>query len=225
MPFIPIWHTTLSIRPIRTVCWGTVGIEKKIVDCYRTGVSKGMLKVLAKMGISTLQSYKGAQIFEAIGLNSEPIDLCFTGTLSRIKGVGFDVLADESIRRHELGFPSRESADENVLPNQGEFHWRQGGESHAWSPYTISEIQQAARQGDKDAYSRFSNLVNEESVRMCTLRGLLKFKKKDSIPLEEVEPASEIVKRMCTGAHELRQYLCRSPRNVSHRDESNWRQK
>ena len=174
--------------------------NEKIVDSYRTGVSKGMLKVLAKMGISTLQSYKGAQIFEAIGLNSEPIELCFTGTPSRIKGVGFDVLADETIRRHELGFPSRETGAESVLPNQGEFHWRQGGESHAWSPYTISEIQQAARQGDKDAYTRFSNLVNEESVRMCTLRGLLSFKERESVPLEEVEPAAEIVKRMCTGA-------------------------
>ncbi|MEE2639774.1 MAG: glutamate synthase large subunit [Planctomycetota bacterium] len=177
-------------------CWDT----PKIIDCYRTGVSKGMLKVLAKMGISTLQSYKGAQIFEAIGLNSEPIDLCFTGTPSRIKGVGFDVLADESIRRHALGFPDREAGNGSVLPNQGEFHWRQGGESHAWSPYTISEIQQAARKGDKDAYSRFSNLVNEESVRLCTLRGLLKFKQQAAVPLEEVEPAAEIVKRMCTGA-------------------------
>lgn len=174
--------------------------RQKIVDHYRTGVSKGMLKVLAKMGISTLQSYKGAQIFEAIGLNSEPIDLCFTGTPSRIKGVGFDVLSGETIRRHELGFPSRDSANESVLPNQGEFHWRQGGESHAWSPYTISEIQQAAREGDKDAYSRFSRLVNEESVRMCTLRGLLKFKEQAPVPIEEVEPASDIVKRMCTGA-------------------------
>ena len=174
--------------------------KEKIVDCYRTGVGKGMLKVLAKMGISTLQSYKGAQIFEAIGLNSEPIDLCFTGTPSRIKGVGLDVLADETVRRHELGFPSRENEVESELSNQGEFHWRQGGESHAWSPYTISEIQQAARQDDPLAYDRFSKLVNEESVKMCTLRGLLSFKKRDSISLDEVESASEIVKRMCTGA-------------------------
>ncbi len=174
--------------------------DEKIIDSYLTGVCKGMLKVLAKMGISTLQSYKGAQIFEAIGLNSGPINLCFTGTPSRIKGIGFDVLAEETVRRHGLGFPDRVNETNSALPNQGEFHWRQGGESHAWSPYTIAEIQVAARNDDSIAYDRFSKLVNEESVRMCTLRGLLKFKTTPGIPLEEVEPASEIVKRMCTGA-------------------------
>ena len=98
--------------------------DDKVVSLYRLGVAKGMLKVLAKMGISTLQSYKGAQIFEAVGLDLGPVDLCFTGTASRIRGVGFDVLASESLRRHQLGFPTREQPKLPVLPNTGQYHWR-----------------------------------------------------------------------------------------------------
>ncbi len=174
--------------------------DEKIVAAYRKGVAKGMLKVLAKMGISTLQSYKGAQIFEAVGLNSEVIDACFTNTASRIRGVGFDVLAEEAHRRHDLGYPDRADGRLPVLPNPGEFHWRQSGEKHAWDPYSIAAIQQAARSGDPDAYQRFAELVNEHNTRACHLRGLLQFKQREAIPLEEVEPASEIVKRFCTGA-------------------------
>ena len=182
---------------------GMIGDEwtdDAIVSAYRTGVAKGMLKVMGKMGISTLQSYKGAQIFEAVGLNSEVIDACFAGTASRIKGVGFDLLADEGIRRHEIGFPPRDQAELPLLPNPGLFHWRKSGEKHGWNPYTIAEIQQAARSGDKNAYTRYSELVNVHNNRECFLRGLLKFKTGNPIPLEEVEPASEIVKRFCTGA-------------------------
>lgn len=174
--------------------------DDKIVPAYRKAVAKGMLKVMGKMGISTLASYKGAQIFEAVGLNSEVIDKCFVGTASRIAGVGFDVLAEEGIRRHELGFPTRETTALPVLPNDGQFHWRKEGEAHAWNPFTISEIQNAARTGDKNAYKRFSDLVNEHNNKACFLRGLLKFKKGNPVPLDEVEPAREIVKRFCTGA-------------------------
>ncbi|MCH7686156.1 MAG: glutamate synthase large subunit, partial [Planctomycetes bacterium] len=174
--------------------------DKKIIATYRKGVAKGMLKVMGKMGISTLQSYKGAQIFEAVGLNSEVIDTCFTGTASRLKGVGFDVIAQEALRRHEIGYPPRDEGLLPILPNPGLFQWRKGGEKHAWNPHTIAEIQQAARAGDQDAYHRFSKLVNEQVSRDCHLRGLLKFKKSDPIPLDDVEPASEIVKRFCTGA-------------------------
>ncbi|MBQ16356.1 MAG: glutamate synthase large subunit [Planctomycetaceae bacterium] len=174
--------------------------DEKIVSVYRKGVAKGMLKVMGKMGISTLQSYKGAQIFEAVGLNDEVISHCFSGTASRIKGVGFDVIAAESLRRHELGFPARATGEEMTLPNPGLFHWRRPGEKHAWNPYTIAEIQQAARQGDHQAYDRFARLVNEQTTRECHLRGLLRFRQQTSIPIEEVEPAAEIVKRFCTGA-------------------------
>ncbi len=176
--------------------------DEKIVSIYRKGVAKGMLKVMGKMGISTLQSYKGAQIFEAVGLDDEIVSSCFTGTASRIKGVGFAVVADESLRRHELGYPTRGGSSEpsGSLPNAGLFHWRRTGEKHAWNPYTIAEIQEAARSGDRTAYDRFSKLVNEHTTRECHLRGLLTFSERASVPLEEVEPASEIVKRFCTGA-------------------------
>jgi glutamate synthase (NADPH/NADH) large chain len=174
--------------------------DEKIVELYRKATKQGILKVMAKMGISTLQSYKGAQIFEAVGLNEEVIDTCFRGTASRIKGVGFDVLSDEALRRHALGYPERQENRLPVLPNPGIFHWRRNGENHAWNPYTIAEIQAAARTGDRNAYDRFSKLVNEETTRKCQLRGLLKFKTGNPIPIEEVEPAAEIVKRFCTGA-------------------------
>ncbi len=174
--------------------------HEKIVASYRKGVRNGLLKVMAKMGISTLQSYKGAQIFEAVGLNEDVIKIAFQGTASRIKGVGLDVLAEELIRRHAIGYPERDQTRLPVLPNQGQFHFRKTGEKHAWNPHTIAEIQAAARNGDKNAYKRFSALVNQQANRECTLRGMLQLKPGNPIPLEEVEPAADIVKRFCTGA-------------------------
>lgn len=174
--------------------------DQKIVQTYRLGVAKGMLKVMAKMGISTLQSYKGAQIFEAVGLADDVVEMCFAGTASRIKGVGFDVLAEESLLRHHQGYPGNSDSESTELPNPGLFHWRRNGEKHAWNPHTIGRIQQAARTGDRNAYKDFSDLVNRETTRACHLRGLLKFKGATPVPLDEVEPASEIVKRFCTGA-------------------------
>ena len=177
--------------------------DESIVADYRKGVAKGMLKVMAKMGISTLQSYKGAQIFEAVGLGEEVVARCFKGTASRIKGVGFDVLAEESLRRHEIGYPSREVVTIPVLPNPGDYHWRSGGETHMWNPDTIANIQLAARTNDKDAYKKFAKFSNEEATRKSTLRGLLAFKKGvngGSISIDEVESAKEIVKRFATGA-------------------------
>ena len=175
--------------------------EEKIVQTYREGVRKGMLKVMGKMGISTLQSYKGAQIFEALGLSAEVIDKCFVGTPSRIKGVDFEILAEEHLRRHEQGFPSRTETERlPVLPNDGLVQWRHGGEKHGWNPFTIAEIQQAARAGDRAAYDRFSQLLTEGDQRQGTLRGLMAFKSAKPVPLDQVEPAGEIVKRFCTGA-------------------------
>ncbi len=175
--------------------------EEKIIHTYREAVSKGMLKVMGKMGISTLASYKGAQIFEALGLSPEVIQMSFAGTPSRIRGINFEILAEEHIRRHEQGYPSREESKRlPVLPNMGLVHWRHSGEKHGWNPFTISELQQAARAGDKDAYKRFAALVNESNHRQGTLRGLMRFRKGVSIPIEEVESAKDIVKRFCTGA-------------------------
>ncbi|RIK76053.1 MAG: glutamate synthase subunit alpha, partial [Planctomycetota bacterium] len=176
--------------------------DHELVRKYRAGVAKGMLKVMAKIGISTLQSYKGAQIFEAVGLRDSVVDRCFAGTASRIQGVDFDVLAEEALRRHELGYPRRPSMKMPVLPNPGEFHWRAEGERHMWDPAAIADIQIAARAGDAGAYKRFAEHVNSDSRTRCQLRGLLKFKPPAGgpIPVDEVEPASEIVKRFCTGA-------------------------
>ena len=172
------------------------------LDAYQTGVKKGMLKVLAKMGISTLASYKGARIFEAIGINSDVIQRSFPGTASRIEGCGFDVLAAEAIRRHDLGFVQQDSSDDTKqeLETAGSVHWRHGGEKHAWNPLNIANIQHAARANDPDAYKRFKDAINQQTARECHLRGLLQFRPRTAIPLQHVEPASEIVKRFCTGA-------------------------
>jgi glutamate synthase (NADPH/NADH) large chain len=174
--------------------------DDEIVVGYRRAVAKGMLKVMARMGISTLQSYKGAQIFEALGLRTEVIDRCFSGTASRLQGVSFDVLEEESIRRHNLAYPARTEDRLPALPNPGDFHWRSAGERHAWTPNNIANLQSAARTNNKDAYKAFANKLNDEARENCTLRGLLRFKSGKTVPLDEVESAGEIVKRFCTGA-------------------------
>ena len=173
-----------------------------LVSAYKQGVAKGMLKVMAKMGISTLQSYKGAQIFEAVGLAEDIINRCFVGTASRVQGVNFDVLYQEMEQRHEIGFPPRASNLIPILPNPGDFHWRRGGDAHMWDPASIANLQVAARTNDKEAYWTFAKHANEEATRKATLRGLLRFNNSvnESISIDKVEAASEIVKRFCTGA-------------------------
>ena len=176
--------------------------DDQVVNAYKKGVAKGILKVMAKMGISTLQSYKGAQVFEAVGLKDEVIERCFTNTASRIQGVGFEHLAQESLRRHSLGYPRDEANQPLGLPNPGEFHWRAEGERHMWDPKAIANLQIAAIEQDESAYWRFSDYVNNDPQVACTLRSLMKFKEVNgaAIQLEEVEPAREIVKRFFTGA-------------------------
>lgn len=177
--------------------------DDKIVAAYRKGVAKGMLKVMAKMGISTIQSYKGAQIFEAVGLANEVIDRCFVGTASRVQGVGFSVLAEESIRRHTMAYEKRNPLQLTELPNPGDYQWRSEGELHMWNPNTISAIQEATRTNSKEAFKRFAKASDEEATRGSTLRGLMSFKKDANggpIAIDDVESATEIVKRFCTGA-------------------------
>ena len=128
---------------------------------------------MAKMGISTLQSYKGAQIFEAVGLRDDLVERCFAGTASRIQGVGFETLAKEALRRHAMGYPLRREYRQSSLPNPGEFHWRAGGESHMWSPPAIASLQKAARDNNDAAYESFARHANEQATRSCSLRGLL----------------------------------------------------
>lgn len=177
-----------------------------IIAAYKKAVAKGMLKVMAKMGISTLQSYKGAQIFEAVGLSSEIIDRCFVGTASRVEGVKFDILFKEMQQRHNLGYPARAENLIPLLPNNGDFHWRRTGDAHMWDPTAIASLQNATRTNSREAYQAFAKHINEETTRRCTFRGLLTFKEGVNggpIPLDDVEPASEIVKRFCTGAMSL----------------------
>ncbi|MGD8323257.1 MAG: glutamate synthase large subunit, partial [Gammaproteobacteria bacterium] len=181
---------------------GMLNADVDLVDSYRKGVAKGMLKVMAKMGISTLHSYKGAQIFEALGLADDVIERAFAGTVSRLQGVSLQVLSQEVTRRHAIGFPEHEQDKLTNLPNPGEFHWRSAGERHVWTPQTIFSLQVAARRNDDTAYRQFAELANADAKNSCTLRGLLEFDFDGAKPvdIDEVEPASEIVRRFCTGA-------------------------
>ena len=158
------------------------------------------MKVMAKMGISTLHSYKGAQIFEAVGLAEEVIDLCFAGTASRIEGANFDVLSREMSEKHSLGFPKQVSSESNVLINPGDFHWRRNGDTHMWDPSTIANLQRASRENNEEAYWQFSKQTNEENNRKASIRGLLRFKKVEPIELEKVETEKDIMVRFATGA-------------------------
>ena len=179
--------------------------DEKLVANYVKAVGKGMLKVMSKMGISTLQSYKGAQIFEAIGLNKDVIERCFTSTASKIEGVGFDALAKEALRRHEIGYPARsKDAQLTVLPSGGQYQWRDGGEAHMIDPQTVAYLQAATRANSKQGFALYSKYVDERATKQCTLRGLFKIKQSTTpVPIDEVEPAKEIVKRFCTGAMSL----------------------
>ncbi|MHC9062249.1 glutamate synthase large subunit [Nitrospira sp. CMX1] len=161
-------------------------------------INKGLLKIFSKMGISTVQSYCGAQIFEAIGLNRELIDRYFTGTPSRVEGVGIREIGEETLRRHRVAY---EPAAIRQLDFGGEIHYRIQGEHHNWNPETIYKLQHASRSNDPKTYAEFAQVVNDESKRWSNLRGLLDFKfDPQPIPIEEVEPAKEIVKRFNTGA-------------------------
>jgi glutamate synthase domain-containing protein 2/glutamate synthase domain-containing protein 1/glutamate synthase domain-containing protein 3 len=164
------------------------------------GIAKGLLKTMSKMGISTIPSYCGAQIFEAVGLGPELIERYFTGTASRIGGIGIRELATESLARHARAHPGTADA---LLPVIGLYAWRRDGEHHHWNPDTISTLQHAVRSGSADTYEEYSRLVNDENARNGTLRGGFRFRDVESIPLADVEPASEIVKRFSTGAMSL----------------------
>jgi glutamate synthase (NADPH/NADH) large chain/glutamate synthase (ferredoxin) len=167
------------------------------------GIAKGLLKTISKMGISTIQSYSGAQIFEAVGLAEDLVERHFTGTASRIGGVGLDVLAVETLERHARGFGL---TFDDLLPVGGVYAWRREGEHHMWNPETIALLQHAVRHGGRPTYEEYAKLVNEDAARRATLRGLLKFRElpeAEWLPLEEVEPAAEIVKRFVTGAMSL----------------------
>ncbi len=161
--------------------------------------AKGVIKVASKMGISAIQSYRGAQVFEALGLRQDVIDHYFTWTSSRVGGIGLNVIAQEVMMRHHAAFPDRE-VNGHVLPVGGQYQWRSEGEAHLFTPESIHRLQKSVRTGSFAVFKEFSKLINEQAQSLCTLRGLLDFKAGPSIPLSEVEPAESILKRFKTGA-------------------------
>ena len=171
---------------------------------YIKAILKGVVKTMSKMGISTLQSYRGAQIFEAVGLNQEFIDRYFTWTSSRVGGIGIEEIERESVRRHQSAYADQEEHGSYELGDGGVYYWRRDGEYHMWNPDTIASLQYASRVNDYQSFEQFTRAANEYSRRLCTIRGLLEFKySAPSVPIDEVEPASEIVKRFATGAISL----------------------
>ena len=175
--------------------------DEQIVYNYIKASNDGIKKVMSKMGISTLQSYKGAQIFEALGLDSSVVDRCFAGTASRIRGVGFHILALDTLAMHELAWPTRDTVAIETLPESGDYHWRDGGETHINDPVSIASLQDAVRRDNQSAYDKYAQQAYEQ-IQHCTLRGLLDFDYTDAtpIPIDQVEPWISIVKRFCTGA-------------------------
>ena len=163
-------------------------------------INKGLLKTFSKMGISTLQSYRGAQVFEAVGLNQFLIDAYFSGTASRIEGVGLDVLAKEAQMKHAYAFQPLTDSETDLVVG-GQYQYREGGEYHLLNPLTISKVQHAVRQNNPATFQEYTDMLDEQNRNLCTLRGLFQLKYAEQpIPIEEVEPAKEIVKRFTTGA-------------------------
>src|SRR5690242_14603789 len=196
---------------------GQVTVRKAEANVIKA-LGKGLLKIMSKMGVSTVASYTGAQIFEAIGLGPEVISACFAGTPSRLNGVGFDVLAAEAAARHARAFPPRGARPAHRrLEGGGSYQWRRDGEPHLFSPEAVFRLQHATRTGRREVFAEYTDLVDRQSARLMTLRGLLRIRGVDEdagqapgtgpgstarepIPLDEVEPAESIVRRFCTGA-------------------------
>ncbi|KAM3083035.1 glutamate synthase [NADH] [Clarireedia jacksonii] len=175
--------------------------DDELIRNYKYSADGGILKVMSKMGISTLASYKGAQIFEALGVDDSVVDRCFRGTATRIRGITFELIAEDAFRFHEKGFPSRYTVSIPGLVESGEYHWRDGGEPHINDPTSIANIQDAVRTKNDKSYEAYS-LSEYEQIKSCTLRGLLDFNFEEShpVPIDQVEPWTEIVRRFCTGA-------------------------
>jgi glutamate synthase (ferredoxin) len=166
---------------------------------FAKAATKGVVKVMSKMGISAVQSYHGAQVFEAVGLRQDLIDQYFTGTASRVGGVGLDVIAEEALMRHRAAFPERAVAG-HALPAGGQYQWRADGEFHVFNPESIHRLQKAVRTGSYATYKSYASLIDDRARNLSTLRGLLDFKKGDPVPLEEVESVESLMTRFKTGA-------------------------
>ena len=177
-----------------------VGVDhQKACKNYVYAAANGVIKVMSKMGISAIQSYRGAQVFEALGLRQDVIDHYFTWTASRVGGIGLDVVAQEVLARHHAAFPER-AVNGGALPVGGLYQWRNDGEYHLFNPESIHRLQKSVRTGSFAVYKEYAKIINGNAAHLCTLRGLLDFKPSTPIPLEEVEPWEAIVKRFKTGA-------------------------
>ncbi|PGH06352.1 hypothetical protein AJ80_08186 [Polytolypa hystricis UAMH7299] len=175
--------------------------DEQVIQNYKASCDGGILKVMSKMGISTLQSYKGAQIFEALGIDDSVIDRCFAGTASRIRGMTFEQIAQDAFAFHDSGYPSRDIMQIPGLPESGEYHWRDGGEPHINDPVSIANIQDAVRTKNDKSYEAYARSEHEQ-IKNCTLRGMLDFdfEQRTPVSIDQVEPWTEIVRRFVTGA-------------------------
>src|SRR5688572_8128014 len=176
------------------------GVEHKLAcKNFAKAAVKGVVKVMSKMGISAVQSYHGAQVFEAVGLRQDVIDEYFAGTASRVGGVGLDVVAREVLMRHEAAFADRK-LHETVLPSGGQYQWRADGEFHLFNPESIHRLQKSVRTNSYATYKSYAELIDDRAKNMSTLRGLLDFKQGEAVPIEEVESVESIMRRFKTGA-------------------------
>ncbi|HJQ20279.1 MAG TPA: glutamate synthase large subunit [Gemmatimonadaceae bacterium] len=195
-------YPSLALESVRSLATSTPRASgdahvSSPADLYVKALNKGLLKILSKMGISTIRSYCGAQVFEAVGLACELVDRHFSGTVSRIGGVTLRAIAEDATRRHARGFGSRPS---ERLPSGGEYHFRADGETHAWNPATIAALQHATRAADPRTFAEFSRQADDAAIAGGTLRGLLELVEREPIPIDAVEPAAGIVRRFVTGA-------------------------
>jgi glutamate synthase (NADPH/NADH) large chain len=171
----------------------------EIFDSYIQAINYGLLKIFSKMGISTIQSYQGAQIFEAVGINQKVIDKCFFRTVSRLGGLGFDEIARETLIRHKRAFPIKPAVKQR-LEVGGIYQWKRRGEKHLFDPETIHLLQQSTRNDDYALYKKYAERINDQTKRALTLRGLLEFRRRNAVLIEEVEPKEKIFRRFATGA-------------------------
>jgi glutamate synthase (ferredoxin) len=178
-----------------------VGVtQEEALYKFRKAAVKGVVKTMSKMGISTIQSYRGAQIFEAVGLHKDVVDRYFTWTASRVQGIGLDVIAEQCRVRHNRAFPQRENEVDEALDVGGVYAWRKEGEFHSFNPATIHKLQYACRTNNYNSFKEYTQMLNEQQTQLATLRGLLSFKERTPVSIDEVESVESIVKRFKTGA-------------------------
>jgi glutamate synthase (NADPH/NADH) large chain len=198
-------HPYLALETVLSMHSADRAAASKAVKNYVKAIGKGLKKVMSKMGVSTYMSYTGSQLFEAVGLAKSLVGKYFTGTASNIEGIGLFEVAEEALRAHRAAFDEQDPVLKSMLDAGGEYAWRVRGEDHAWTPDAIAKLQQSARANSYSTYKEYAQIINDQSRRHMTFRGLFDFRLEQCkpIPIEEVEPAAEIVKRFSTGAMSL----------------------